>query len=76
MKFYINLVEEELSNIFNKIFEQLIHNDKLKNLLKKETKISNINSILIEFTNKLENQINIDNLQKILKKKINYIKII
>ena len=76
MKFYINLVEEELSNIFNKIFKKLINKDKLKNLLKKETKISNINSILIEFTNKLENQINIDNLQKILKKKINYIKII
>lgn len=73
---YINIVEEEISNIINILFDSFIINNKLKNIISKNKNISDINNTLVKTTNEYLKNVDIDKIKSLLKKKSNYIKII
>ena len=67
---YINFVEEEISKIFNKIYDSFIINKKLDKIYKESSEIENLNKNLYQIILNLINEIDIKKLQNILKKKI------
>lgn len=73
---YINLVEEEISKIFNKIYDSFIINKKLEKIYKESSKIEVLNKNLFNIILNLLNELDVKKLQNILKKKNNYQKII
>ena len=75
MPYYVNIIESEIENIFNLIFNNLIQNNKLKMLLKNE----NINKLNELFNNEIDKylyNVSKKKVQDNLKKKENYDKLL
>ena len=75
MPYYVNIIENEIENIFNLIFNNLIKNNKLKTLLKNEN-VNKLNEIFNNEINKIVSNINKKKIEENLKKKENYEKLI
>ena len=75
MSIYVNIVEEEISNIFNFTFNTYIGNNLFKNILKKNNNVKDLNKYLINLVEDIDTKIDTKKITKIINNENNLIKI-
>ena len=76
MKIFINIIENEISNIINITFNNFIKNKKLENIIKKEKNVSKIIENINNISDLLIQKIDIKKIKEIINLKENIPKII